>query len=163
MSIGWFIANYKRRIGARRPTRYCAMDDYTALILADGGTWTESEVLGNRAVVKVRASDDTLTVIAADPAIRRIPVSRLGDSLSALTPGQRDAIRDELLDAGYSLAELQARFPGADLSNVTLRDVLAFLATRRLKPRYDANSDAIILDGAIQPCRDVEEVDRSVP
>ena len=41
-----------------------------------------------------------------------------------------------------------------------LRDVLRFALKRRLKPRW--NGTAIVLDGAEQPCRTVENVDGAV-
>lgn len=161
MAIGWFIADYKRRLGIDSPTRYCAMDDYTVLIRADGGIWHESEVLGNRAIVKVRAAPSTLTTIAADANIRRLPKDALNISLSDLTTPQKNAIRNELLDAGYTAQELTARF-GADLGAFTLGDVLRFMASRRLKPRYDKPTDTIILDGAIQPVRPIDDIDARV-
>jgi hypothetical protein len=40
--------------------------------------------------------------------------------------------------------------------------VLRFMATRRLKPRYDSLLDLIVLDGDEQDCRPVEDVDREV-
>ena len=161
MAVGWFIAPYARVLENRpHPSRYCVMDDYTAQIRTDGGAWAETEVLGDRAIVKVRASDATLTTIAADVRIRRIPLNALDNPLSSLTVNQRTAIRNELLDAGYTVAEVNARFP--NLANNTLREALTFLATRRRKPRYDSGTDAIILDGAVQSCRSVESVDASV-
>jgi hypothetical protein len=161
MPTAWFIAPYKRRAGAARPGRYCAMDDFTAQIIAEGGHWSETEVLGNRALVKVRASADTLTQIAAEQGIKRLPKDRLDDSLATLSPAVRQAIRAELEDMGYTLAEIQARF-GTDLSAYTLGDVLRFAASRRLKPRYDAGSDAIVCDGPAQQCRPLNDVDAEV-
>lgn len=61
LQIAWYICPYKRRLDAPRPTRYCAMDDYTQqIIYTDGGNWSETEVEGDRAIVKVSASKDTL-------------------------------------------------------------------------------------------------------
>ena len=160
MAIAWFICPYKRKQGAARPTRYCAMDDFTAQIFGEGGKWSETEILGNRAIVKVRASDALLNTIAAAPTFRRIPLAALDNSLSSLTVGQRTAIRNELLDAGYTLDEVNTRFP--DLAVVTLRQVLRFMASRRLKPRYDQPTDSIVCDGAVQNCRAVESVDGDV-
>lgn len=160
MAIGWFLCPYRRVTDMSRPARYCAMDEFTTTIRADGGDWHEAEVLGNQAIVKVKASVLTLTTIAGAPEFRQIPLQRLDDSLSTLTAGQRTAIRDELLAAGYTLAEVQAALP--DLSTVTLRDVLRFLATRRLKPRYDQATDSIVLDGPVQACTDISLLDKSV-
>jgi hypothetical protein len=160
MAIGWFLCPYIRLAEPSRAIRYCAMDDFTSVIRADGGDWREVEVLGNQAVVKVRALAPTLTTLAGTPGFRRIPLNLLNDSLSTLTAGQRTAIRDELLAAGYTLAEVQAALP--DLSTVTLRDVLRFLASRRLKPRYDQGTDNIVLDGPVQACGDIDALDASV-
>jgi len=160
MAIGWFLCPYRRLAEPSRAIRYCAMDEFTTTIRADGGDWREVEVLGNQAIVKVKASVLTLATIAGATEFRQIPLQRLDDSLSTLTAGQRTAIRDELLAAGYTLAEVQAALP--DLSTVTLGDVLRFLATRRLKPRYDQGTDSIVLDGPVQACTDISTIDKSV-
>lgn len=164
MAIAWFICLYKRRIsvfGAHVAIRYTAMDDFTLNIGADGGVWSETEVLGNQAVVKVRASVATFATIAATAGFRRLPVDRLNDSLSSLSVAEKLALRTVLTDAGYTLAEVQAAL-GTDLGTRTLGDVLRFMATRRLKPRYDVLSDTFVLDGAVQACRSVESVDAEV-
>jgi hypothetical protein len=82
----WYFAPYKRRAGALYPTRYCSIDDYTTLVSADGGAWSEAECLGNSAVVKVRASQATLDTIAADPNILRVPLALLDSTLERLNP-----------------------------------------------------------------------------
>lgn len=160
MPIGWFIAPYKRRTDATRPTRYCAMDDFTAQITSDGGAWTESEVLGDCAVVKVDASATTLQTIAGTSGFQRIPLQRLDDPLSSLTNAQRNAIRNRVIAMGYTQAEINAALP--NLANVTLGQVLRFIATRRLKPRYDSATDTIVLDGEIQTPRSIDSVDAEV-
>jgi hypothetical protein len=137
------------------------MDDYTAQIYELGGRWSETEVLGNRAIVKVRAGAGVLNALAAEPGIRRLPKDRLGDSLADLPTGVKRALRDELVDMGYTPAEIQARF-GSDLGVHTLRDVLRFMASRRRKPRYDRATDAIFVDGEVQVCRPVDDVDAEV-
>ena len=142
MAIGWFVANYKRRENTLLPERYCIMDDYSADIASFGGAWREFEVLGDRAIVKVRAPEAVLNALAQQPGIRRIPLARLDDGLDTLPAGVRNAIRDELLDAGYTLAEIVARF-GNDLSQYTLRDVLRFFAKRRRKPFWNRDEDTI--------------------
>lgn len=161
MAIGWYIVPYKRRTDAATPTRYCSMDDHTAAILAVGGAWSETEVLGDRAIVKVRATPAILSQLNGVAGFRRLPKDLLGDSLASLSAGAKTAIRNELTDAGYTLAEIQARF-GSDLGQYTLRDVLRFFASRRLKPRYDAGTDTIILDGSVQVCRDIDDVDGDI-
>lgn len=161
MATGWFLAPYKRRDLDGQIGRYCSMDDYTPLVTTDGGGWAEAECLGNAAVVKVRASAATLTTIAADPGITRIPVALLDDPLSTLTPAQRTALQTRVLALGYTLAELQAQFPGG-LTGTTLRQLLRFVLSRRLQSRYDQPTDTIILDGPVQPTLTVEHVDAAV-
>lgn len=160
MAIAWFICPYKRR-DSFRPGRYCAMDDFTAAILADGGAWTETEILGNRAIVKVKASAATLTTIAGTAGFKRLPKAALNVSLSDLTTAQKNTLRNEALDQGYTLAEIQARF-GNDLGAYTLGDVLRFMASRRRKPRYDAGTDTIVCDGVEVTPRPVDNVDTEV-
>jgi hypothetical protein len=91
----------------------------------------------------------------------RVPLDRLDDSLGTLTAGQRAAVRNILTDAGYSLAEIQERL-GSDLAQVTIGQALRFLASRRLKPRYDQGTDSIVLDGPAVPCLPVDRVDGMV-
>ncbi len=160
MALSWFLCPYKRRVNSHKLVRYCAMDDFTELIAADAGAWSEIEVLGDRAIVKVRATPATLATIAGTATFRRIPLTLMDDPLSSLTAGQRTAVRNELLDAGYSLAEVTAAFP--DIAQATLGQVLRFLCTRRLKPRYDANTDTIIFDGDVQACGNVDQLNRQV-
>jgi hypothetical protein len=158
--MAWFLCPYVRVMRGSRVTRVCAMDAFTAAIRADGGDWRETEILGDRALVKVRASPATLVTMAGTAGFRRIPLNALNDPLSALTPGQRTAIRTEILDAGYSVAELTAALP--DLSVVTLRQVLQFLASRRVKPRYDQSTDTLVFDGPVMACCPVDDLDREV-
>lgn len=136
------------------------MDDFTAQVLADGGAWTEAEVLGDCAIVKVRASAATLTAIAGAQGIQRIPLTRLDDPLSSLTNAQRNAIRNRIIAMGYTTAELNAAFP--NLAQATLGQVLRFAASRRLRPRYDQATDTIVCDGQQDPVRSVDSVDAEV-
>ena len=160
--IGWYICPYKIRQefpGAPRNMRYCAMDDYTQVIFAKNGNWTETEILGDRAIVKVRAPQGVLN--ALNGVFKRLPKNHLNDSLSDLPAGVKTALKNELLDMGYSLIEIKNRF-GSNLGQYTLRDVLKFAARRRLKPRYHSGADEIILDGPVQACRTLELVDNEV-
>lgn len=163
--MAWFIAPYKR--GTAYPgipgsiRRYCIVRDLAVQIQADGGRWHAVEVLGNRAVVKVvGASVATLNAIAALPGVVRVPKDLLNDPLSTLSGAQRTAIRNQVLDAGYTTAEVNARFP--NLANNTLGDVLRFLATRRLKPRYDQPTDTIVCDGDVQACGSIDALNEEV-
>lgn len=157
--VAWFVAPYKR-VPTAKPLRYCAMNDFTAQIRADGGDWREIEGLGNRCLVKVRASAATLSAITAAPGMTRLPLTRLDARLSALSATQRTALRQLLLDGGYTLDELNAAIP--NLSQATLRDVLRFAVSRRQKPRYDAATDRIVLDGPPLPTGDVDALDGGV-
>ena len=163
MEIGWFLVPYKRRLGTRRPTRYCAMDDFTTLIVADGGAWTEAECLGNHAVVKVRASAAVLTTIEADVSFQRLPTTALQTVLRDLTVGQRAALQTKVLALGYTQAEMDAQLgTGATLGNRTVADVLRFVLQRRLKPRHDVVTDTIVLDGLVETCTSLDTVDGGV-
>jgi hypothetical protein len=164
MALAWFVCPYKRltRLVAGvptpvvPPTRYCAMDEFTAAIAADGGTWDETEILGDHALVKVRADPTTLVTINAAPGFLRIPGHfDLSDTLGDLTAGQRNAILAKLEALGYSNAEVVAALP-ANWQAVTLGQVLRFAASRRLKPRYDVATDTIVVDGPEQPVKPVE-------
>lgn len=160
--MAYFIAPYKRDAPfPGTPTsvrRYCIVRDVQDQIEADGGKWHAVEVLGNRAIVKVvGVTPATLTAIAALSGVVRIPKDALDDPISSLTAGQRTAIRNQLLDAGYTMEEVNARFP--NIANNTIGDVLRFLATRRRKPRIDRNTDTIVFDGEIQPCQSVDSLE----
>lgn len=161
MAVGWFLVPYKRLPHEVMVTRYCAVDDLTSSIAADGGEWSETEVLGQFAIVKVRASAATLNAVAGLAGTHQIPVSRLEDLMSSLTNQQKTVLRNKVTSLGYSLAEFQARFPD-DLSNYTFRDLLEFVARRRRKVRYDRATDAIIDDGPEQPVRSVNLVNSEV-
>lgn len=162
MPIGWYIVPYKRREGRRQPTRYCAMDDYTQeIIYTYGGAWAETEVLGNRAIVKVRTRNAILDILDAVPGFRRLPKDRLDQNLANLSGVVLAAMRDQLLNMGYTQDEIHERF-GGNLGDFTLRDFLHFVAQRRLKPRYNPANDTIYLDGEIQECRSIESVDEEV-
>lgn len=160
MAIAWFIAKYKRRLPARRPTIYCPVDDYTEQIVAEGGAWREIEVLGGYALVKVRASVATLQTIAADPLVIYVPLAKLDDPVSSLTANQRTALRNLLLSMGYTAAELLAALP--NIAQATLGQVLRFAATRRQLPTYDGATDTINFNGQVQDCIPVDVIDASV-
>jgi hypothetical protein len=171
MPVAWFLIPYERddfdggsrkRVGRRLP-----IDALTTTIWADNGfpqgnvPGSETEVLGQHAIVKVRANNPTLTLIAAIPGAARIPVAQLDDPLSSLTVQQRNAIRNKITSLGYTVAELDAALPG-DIRNFTLRQLLTFVARRRRKVRYDSGTDSIIDDGPEQPVRPLENVDAVV-
>jgi hypothetical protein len=43
-----------------------------------------------------------------------------------------------------------------------LGDVARFIASRRLKPRYDQATDMIIVDGPVQPTGSVDAIEEAV-
>lgn len=154
--IGFFICPYKSRLGAGgRKVRYCAMDDHTAAIKRGG--WSESEILGDRAIVKV---SDSKAVIDSITACTKLPLNDLKSSLNSITSEQLTSIHDEILDEGYSQEELDSAIP--DLKSSTLETVLKFMATRRLQPRYDFVGDKIVLDGPVQPVKSIDILDKEV-
>lgn len=167
MPIGWYIIPYirDRRAGSPPRCRRVAIDQYDDQIKDAGGAWTETEILDpsiGRAIVKVRVPAAILTQL--DGLYKRLPKDGLDDPLSDLSTPVLRAIRDELLDMGYPLAEIRDRFglTVADLANYTLRDVLHFMTRRRHKVRYDQPTDTLVCDGEIKTPRPIESVDSEV-
>ena len=161
MSIAWYIIPYERYrpLVDDIPLRWCAINNYKKQIWAAGGKWYATEILGNRGIVKVKAPAAILTLL--DSKYKRIPKNRLDDSLSDLSSGVKSWLRNEIHSAGYTLAQVQARF-GGDLGEYTLGDVLRFMMSWRLKPRYDSQTDTIIMDGDVQECSPIEFADKKI-
>lgn len=142
-------------------TIYCSMDDYTAQIRADGGGWAESETLGGRAVVKVRASDATLTMLGS--LFLRIPVAALDNTLASLTTAQKNRIHTELNDMGYNDAEVTSVLGNFNqIGQKTLGQLLRFVLTRRQTARLNTLTDTIVYDGAIVSPTPIEDIDAAV-
>lgn len=166
MSYAWFVCGYINVNDPIHPNRYCAMDTFTAQIYGEGGEWSESEVLGGYAVVKVRASDALLSTIAGTAGYYRIPDKWvLSDYLDTLTNAKKNAINNRLLAMGYTQAEIDAALGStlAEWKTKTLHQLLNMAAQKRLKPRWDAATQQIILDGDLQACRLITDADASVP
>lgn len=161
MATGWFLVPYDYKNEAGFVYRAPGMDRFTSLIRADGGSWSEAECLGDEAVTKVSAFPATLNLIANEPEFIRIPMNLLDNTLAELTPQQRTAIRNKLEALGYPTQEIIDRL-GNNLANVTLRQILRFILTRRKKPRWDGPSQSIILDGPNQTCKTIEQLDGEV-
>ncbi len=159
--VAWFLNPYKRDVDAPHPTRYPAIDDFADVIHADGGNYATTEVLGDYALSKVEAHPATLVALDNQPGFVGIPAARLNDPLSSLTAAQKTRIRNQVLALGYTAQEIQDRV-GGDLGAVTLGQLLRFIATRRLTPRYDPDTDQIILDGKVETPLPVEEVDNQL-
>lgn len=158
MALAWFICPYKRRVVEGVSLgRYCAIDDWSASIFGEGGAWSETEILGNQALVKVRASDALLNTISAEPGYLTIPrrFFNLEDSFADLQVGERNQMENAARNLGYSQAEIDAAM-GDTITlwrQKTLDDYLALVSTRRLKPRYDTPTDTIVFDGPVQPVK----------
>lgn len=158
MATAWFVAPYNRKdISLNRPGRYCAMDDFTPQIIADGGGWAESEVLGNVAVVKVAASDATLSAIGSVTGFIRLPINSLTDTFSGVSAGTLKDLKNAAIAAGYTVPEFNGKIP--NFASATLQQFLEFWAQRRQKPRYDSANDVIVCDGDVQSCVPITIVD----
>jgi hypothetical protein len=167
MALGWFVCPYSRRNPGEVPAkRYCSVDDFTALVRADGGDWDETEILGDVALVKVRASQATLDLISNAPGVFTIPQKwiNMQDDLSSMTAGERNQISNAVLSLGYSQAELDLAMGSslAQWQTHVLEDLLVMASARRLKPRYDQPSDSVVCDGPVQPVKDVHLVANKV-
>lgn len=147
MPVAWFIVPFTRRnpppMAWLKFSRYLAINDYIDLVAADGGVFKSVEIRNNRALIKVRASAATLATLNALPGWKRLPKDLLNDPLSSLTVNQRNAIRSELQDQGYTLVEINLAFPNG-IGNYTLRDVLQFMTNKRRTMAYDIVSDGLV-------------------
>jgi hypothetical protein len=144
------------------------MDDFTDQIWADNGWpqgnvpespdfWDETEILGDKALVKVRAETTTLATISGTVGFFTIPTRYvlLADNLSDMTAGERNQIQNAILSLGYTQGEIDAAM-GNSLTlwrTKTLDDLLSIIASRRLKPRYNQPTDTIVCDGPVQPVK----------
>jgi hypothetical protein len=164
MPIGWYIVPYMKDPTEPFPARMVSINQYTADIRAAGGFWAETEILDpgiGRALIKVRAPTAALTQL--DALYKRLPKDRLDDPLSDLPPAALLALKNELLEEGYTLAEIKAKFgPDVSLEDFTLRDVLRFMVKRRRKVRYIEATGDFVCDGEIKTPRTVEDVDEAV-
>lgn len=145
MPVGIFLAPVREHPRGGRPMRYCAAEDYQDLIAADGGDWQCAETLGNHTLIKIRASAATLQTINADPQFIRLPKDRLDDPLADLTVAQRNALRNKILELGYTAAEITAAL-GNDLRQRTLREVLLFMVSRHRDPVMNVNTGTITFE-----------------
>lgn len=126
MPTAFYIIPYVRRTPPTIPALY---ERYLAILDVAGVTaWKECEVRGNRAVVKVQASALVLTTL--NGLYKRLPVDLLDDPLSSLSAGPRAALRNELLDQGFTQGDLDANFPNG-IGSYTLRQVLIYAARHR--------------------------------
>jgi hypothetical protein len=91
------------------------------------------------AIVKVRASDQSLAKIKAAPRVFRLPKEKRDALGSDLLIQAKTAIRNKLTDIGYALSEMRNAL-GNDIGSRTLCQVLAFAAWRRVQARFDLNT-----------------------
>lgn len=150
MAQGWCICAYvphhvRGKAGAAWRIPYVALQ-YGAQIRSDGGDWNALDLPQGNALVKVRATASTLTTIATDPQVTRLPKDILDTSLADLTAGQKNAIQAKLNALGYTNQEIQAAL-GANIGTKTLRDVLRFAVKRYTRYRADpAQADVVLYD-----------------
>lgn len=150
MPVRWGFAPYALKDGPvpGQKIRYCAIDDFTTQILADGGDWKEAECLGDYAIVKVRASAATLTAINAAPGFIAIPdrFTDLSLTLGDLTTGERNALTNFLLARGFTQTEITTAIGNTNGAwrLKTLRQVLQFALSRWRRPlMFDGNGNLV--------------------
>lgn len=142
MPVAWFVGPFRRNdtLGHGRPTRVTfireALEGQQVAI-----NYRCAEVLGNHAVCKVRAGDAVLDAIAALPGVDRVNKDLLDDPLSDLPPAAQQRLRDIAQTLGYTLAEINARFPNP-IGTYTLGDVLRFFGKRWRAPRWNGTTIA---------------------
>lgn len=148
MPVAWYLVPFRRsNPGQTPPRRELVIVDHAQALRAEGGAMTSSEVLGDHGLVKVRASGSMLNTIAATAGVTRFKHVNLDDPLADLTDAEAASVKARALALGYVEAEWAAAFPNP-LQTYTLRDLLAFVSQRRLTPRYDVATDAVVLNGA---------------
>ncbi len=81
--IGWYIAPYKIRGQLSGDVRYCAVGDFAKDLRADDGATQEIEIDGNKAIVKVRASQILLDRIVKDSDVQ---ILKIDDPTEYWTP-----------------------------------------------------------------------------
>lgn len=155
----WYIVPYTQDPIETIPTRYCEIDDFTSELNEFNARWHELEILGNRAIVVIDAPQAVLNFL--DTEFKRLPKNRLNDSLADLPQAVKSALLNELVEAGYPLAEIRARF-GSDLSSYTLGDVLRFAAKRRHVISFDYKSGQIVLGAQILNRLSIDDLDRMI-
>lgn len=171
MATGWFICDYKRRDSGTPgqpgfiPGRYCAMDDFTLQISAQGGAWQEAECFGNKAVVKVIGVNEALLqTIDGASGFLRLTDATLDRDTTTLNNPQRTRLTNTLLSLGFTQAEINAAFPGGwATAGHTFREILNFSLSRRLQVRYDAATNTIICDGPAETTATVEIIEQILP
>ena len=164
MTLIWLLSPYTRQTS--RSTlfyqRVNVMNEYTASIQADGGTWQEVEVLGNHAIIKARYSASAITAaLASDIRLYILPTRNLNTTLADLTEQQKTDLIAKIISLGYTITELRAAL-GNDIALITFGELLRFIATRRIEPRYDTSANDIVFDGVVVIPESVDALDGRV-
>lgn len=150
----WVVAKYllREEVGSTRMARrYLALADI--LPAQEAGSlpaWDEVEGLGGYAVALVDVPD--LSVLDGEPDVKRLPaIGRTEKLRDHLDGSNRTVLRDILDEQGYARSEIAARL-GANLDSdlATLDGFLRMSVTRRLKPRFDAALNDVVVDGPEQ-------------
>ena len=156
--IAWFLVPYKVR-EHRDNMRYPAIDDQTPEIRADNGDWSEAEIMGDMCIVKVRAEQTTIDILAG--LYELLPGQDLNDDLSGLDSKKKTALVNKIKDLGYTDNEVTSKL-GNDVGTKKFGDLLDMMASKRMKPRYDPDTKTIVLDGPVQACKPISILDAEV-
>lgn len=139
MATAWYIIPYVRQT----PPAIAQVYTRSLALLSSGVAYTNAQALdirGNRAIVKVQASNASLTTL--NGLYKRLPVGMLDNPLASLTTPQKNALVSELQDQGYTAQDINAALPNS-IGTYTLRDVLRFMARGRRLPVYNAGTDSL--------------------
>lgn len=120
MPEAFYLVPYKLLSTTPWPRRACAMDDFTAVIRTDGGTWEEIQVNPRAAdkygtaLVKVVASAQTLNDLEA--VFTKLPNAAAARAQvpSALQRSQYDKAKDEWVYSGPADKPLRTTFDELD-------------------------------------------------
>lgn len=100
--------------------------------------WVSVEVLGNRALVLVPDGSQFDKLILNTPGVVALPgiglIDKLGDAVDA---GERRALVNLLLDAGYTAQEVSTKLGAEDGAEASLGDLLLAIASKWQPPTYD--------------------------
>jgi hypothetical protein len=162
MPAQWIAVPFVRRDLPYAPSRYCGVDDFTAQIQADGGTWDSFEcgggpgtdyILGVCFAKVGGVTTATLALVAGLANALAIPTKllELNTSMSVTTNAEKAFIRDQVgRRLGYSdqeIADWLGVAVGAStaqkntaLNAKTYGQFLDFLATRWFTPVFDSRN-----------------------
>lgn len=151
--LRWYLATYKRDRSTAKVVRYCAMNDDIPRIKGAGATvFQDVEVLGNYGLVAIDAPAPVHDSLSS-PYIQLPNLDFTGKLRDTLNERERREMGDILLQVGYQEVEIRERLGTRDLAldQVRFSSYLNMLRTRRVKPRYDVETDTIKFDGPSRP------------